>query len=168
MLKKIVLVTLTLAMLILLWGCPYRSQIALGDAVEKTQQRVLGSWVAETQAAKETPDYYVVKANDSVNYAIEYFQYNKEEKAYTSKNYIGHSTTISGFMFMNLMETGSKEYLLYRIDFVPNGLVLYEVTDNIDEKFNSSEKMYAFFEKNMRHSFFYSKDEVPLVRKPKK
>lgn len=167
MLKKTVLLTLTSAMLVLLWGCPYKSQVALGNAVEKTQQRIIGSWVTEIQAAKETPDYYVVKANDSVHYAIEYFQFNKEDEVYTSKNYIGHTTTIHGFMFMNLMETSSKEYLLHRIDYVPTGLVLYEVTNNIDEKFDSSEKMRAFFEKNMRHSFFYSKDEVSLVRKPK-
>ena len=168
MLKKIILGTLTFTMLILLWGCPYKSQIALGDPIEKTQQRLLGLWVAQTQAAKENADYYEVKANDSVHYAIEHFQYNKEEGVYSSKNYIAHSTTINGFMFMNILETGSKEYLLHRIDYVPNGLVLYEVTDNIDEKFDSSEKMRAFFEKNMRHSFFYSKDEVSLVRKPKK
>jgi hypothetical protein len=68
---------------------------------------------------------------------------------------------------MNMVESGTKEYLMHRIDFVPAGLVLYQVTDNIDEKFDSVEKMRAFFQKNMRLSFFYNKDEVSLVKKLK-
>lgn len=150
----------------LLWGCPYKSNVALGKAEELVQKRMMGSWVPEIQAKKENPDYYVIEEYDSVRYAIEHVQYNSEESEYTSKNYIGHTTSINGFMFMNMVESGTNEYLLHRIDYVPVGLVLYEVTDNIDEQFDSPEKMQEFFKKNMRLSFFYNKDEVTLVKKP--
>jgi hypothetical protein len=64
-----------------------------------------------------------------------------------------------------MQESGTKKYLLHRIDLVPSGLKLFEVTDNIDEKFESSDEMEAFFRQNMKLSFFYTKDEVSLVRK---
>lgn len=168
MFQKISLFILSIGMLVLLWGCPYKSPIALSNPVEKVQQRVLGTWVTEAQATMENPDYYVVKANDSVHYAIEYFQFNKTEDSYASKNYIAHTTSVSGFVFLNIIETGSNEYLLHRLTYTPTGLVIQEVTDNIDERFDSQEKMRAFFEQNMRHSFFYSKDEISLVRLPEK
>ena len=167
MIKKTALLSLSLGMLILLWGCPYKSNVALGDAIEKTQQRMMGSWVPEDEVAYENPSYYTIDAYDTTRYAIEHFQYNKDEAGYTSKNYVGHTTYLDGLMFMNMVESGTKEYLMHRIDFVPAGLVLYQVTDNIDEKFDSSEKMREFFQKNMRLSFFYNKEEVSLVKKPK-
>jgi hypothetical protein len=167
MLKKTALFTLALGILILLWGCPYKSHVAVGDAIEKTQQQMMGFWVPEGEVTSENPSYYVIEAYDSTHYAIEHFQFNKDEDGYTSKNYVAHTTYIDGLMFMNMVESGTKEYLMHRIDFVPAGLVLYQVTDNIDEKFDSVEKMRAFFQKNMRLSFFYNKDEVSLVKKLK-
>lgn len=167
MLKKTALFTLAIVMLTLLWGCPYKSDTALGDAVEKTQLRLMGNWVPEPEANHTKPSYYSIDSYDSTHYAIEHFQYNKDDSAYTSKNYIGHTTTLDGVMFMNVIESGTKEYLLHRIDYVPNGIVLYEVTDNIDEKFITSEKMQAFFKEHLRTSFFYNNDEVRLVKKPK-
>ena len=127
----------------------------------------MGSWVPESESNHKNPSYYAIEAYDSTRYAVEHFQYNKDDSAYTSKNYVGHTTMLDGVMFMNLVESGTKEYLLHRIDYVPDGMVLYQVTDNIDEKFITSEKMQEFFKKHLRTSFFYNNDEVTLVKKPK-
>jgi len=167
MMKKTALFALTFGMLILLWGCPYKSQVALGSAVEKISSEYIGSWMPETETAKENPSYYIISKYDSVKYAIEHSQYNDEEKGYSTKNYIGHTTSIDGFVFMHLVESGTKEFLLHRLVLTPSGMMLYEVTDNIDEQFDSSEKMREFFKQNMRLSFFYNRDEVVLVRKPR-
>jgi hypothetical protein len=66
---------------------------------------------------------------------------------------------------MNLVGSGSKEYLIHRIDLIPGGFKLFEVTENIDEKFESTEEMRKFFIENMKSSFFYTKDEVTLLKK---
>lgn len=166
MMKKTTLFALTFGMLILLWGCPYKSQVALGPAVEKIRSEFIGSWVPETESAKKNPSYYVIAKYDSVRYAIDHSQYNEEEGGYSTKSYVGHTTSIDGFVFMHLVESGTKEFLIHRLELTPLGFKLYEVTDNIDEQFESSEKMLAFFKQNMRLSFFYNKDEVPLIRKP--
>jgi uncharacterized membrane protein YkgB len=42
--------------------------------------------------------------------------------------------------------------------------MLYELTDNIDEKFTESQKLKEFVKKNMHLSFFYNKDEKKYVK----
>ncbi len=166
MIRKSVFATLTVGMLILLWGCPYKSPVALGPAEEKIRSEYIGSWVPENEVTKKNPSYYVIGKYDSVHYAIDNVQYNEEADDYTTKNYIGHTTSMDGFVFMHLVESGTKEFLMHRLDITPTGLILYEVTDNIDERFDSSDKMRAFFKQHMQLSFFYNKDELRLVRKP--
>jgi hypothetical protein len=153
------------ASLILFWGCPYISDVPLSKPVEKVMPQLLGDWMPENEVANENPSYYTIATYDSVRYAIEHFQYSDESKEYTIKNYVGHTTYLDSYLFMNMMESGTKQYLMHRIDFTPEGFKLFEVTDNIDEKFESSELMQVFFRKNMKLSFFYNKDEVSLIRK---
>jgi virulence-associated protein VagC len=43
-------------------------------------------------------------------------------------------------------------------------LTLAPVTENIDEKFASSEEIKAFFKKNMAMSFFFDKDEDVYIK----
>lgn len=165
MLKKTLLLSGLFAGLMMLWGCPYKSMVPLGEPVELIRTEFLGSWVPENEAHSEHPSYYTIAKFDSVRFAIEHFRYNEDDGEYTIKNYIGHTTSLDGLVFLNMQESGTKEYLMHRIDLVPNGLKLFEVTDNIDEKFESSKEMEEFFRKNMKLSFFYTKDEVSLLRK---
>lgn len=167
MMKKTALFALTCAMLILLWGCPYRSLVALGPAVEKIRSEYIGSWIPESEAKEVKPSYYVIGKNDSVHYTIDEFQFNKETDDYNVTSYTGHTTSMDGFVFMQMLESGTGDYLMQRLELTPSGMTIYEVTDNIDERFDSSEKLRAFFKQNMHLSFFYNKDEVKLVRKPK-
>ncbi|MCF8464241.1 MAG: hypothetical protein K9G41_05345 [Flavobacteriales bacterium] len=164
--KKTVLFAFTFVMLIFLWGCPYKSPVALGPAVEKVQSEYIGSWVPATEATIVNPSFYVISEFDSVHYDIEHHQFNEDEKGYHTKNYVAHTTSIDGFVFMHLVESGTKDFLLHRLVLTPSGMTLFEVTDNIDEQFDSSEKLRQFFIQNMRLSFFYNRDEVELVKKP--
>ena len=61
------------------------------------------------------------------------------------------------------MKQNGKFYL-HKVDLSDDRFVLYEVTDNIDEKFDSSEKLKAFVKKHMHLSFFYNKDEVTYYK----
>jgi hypothetical protein len=44
-------------------------------------------------------------------------------------------------------------------------MVIYEVTDNIDETFSNATDLKAFFEKHKDLSFFYNKDEKKYKKK---
>ncbi len=51
-------------------------------------------------------------------------------------------------------------YYFYKMDFIADDtFVLYEVTDNISEKFENSKDLYKFFEAYKDLSFFYNNDE---------
>ncbi len=165
MLKKTILLTSLFAGLILLWGCPYTSIVPLGKPVELIRPELIGSWMPENELTQENPAYYTIEKFDSVRYAIAHYQYNADAEDYSIKNYVAHTTSLGGLLFLNMNESGTQQYSLHRIDLVPSGLVLFEVTDNIDEQFETSAEMQAFFLKNMHLSFFYSKDEVSLIRK---
>ncbi len=167
MMRKALYSTLFFGILLSLWGCPYLSNVPLGESVEPVKESVIGLWVPENEASEESPSYYDISEEDSVTYRIIHNAFNKEKKEYTKLNYRGHTTSIDRNMFLNMVEDGQKEYLMHKLVVMPNKLVLFEVTDNIDEKFATSEEMHAFFKQNMHLSFFYNKDEVQLIRKPK-
>lgn len=165
--KNALLYSIILFMAVLLWGCPYSSQVPLNDAVEKLDTNLLGKWVVEAMMTNEHPEYYIISKRDSSHYDVYHHQYSDEQKEYSTKNYVGHTTRIDAILFMNLQETnGTGDYLMHRLDVVPGrSMTMYEVTDNIDEKFDDPKEMREFFRKYMKLSFFYNKDEKVLIRK---
>ncbi|MBI1286792.1 MAG: hypothetical protein GC178_04360 [Flavobacteriales bacterium] len=163
--KRIAAYASILLVAVTLWGCPYKSKVALTDAVEKVDTNLLGKWIPENMLEKESPEYYVLNKRDSLHYDVEHYQYDDENKEYNLKQYVGHTTRLDAILFMNLQESGSKEFLLYRLDVLPGmSMTMYEVTDNIDEQFTDPKQMREFFKKYMNLSFFYNKDSVKLIR----
>ena len=152
---------------IALWGCPYKSSVPLGEPTEYISKQVLGKWVPKSMENKENPDYYVIEMRDTFNYDVEHFQYNDEEEGYASKTYVCWTTRVNDILFMNVQQSAQREVTLYRLDVMGDDLmVLYEVTNNIDERFEDSATMLEFFKKHMKLSFFYNGDEVELIKTP--
>lgn len=60
----------------------------------------------------------------------------------------------------------TPNYYLYKMDVSPSGsrITLSAVTENIDEVFTSSAELKAFIQKNMKHSFFFEKEEEVYLR----
>jgi len=167
MMKKIFQLSVTVAFLFLLWGCPYQSLIPLGDATEVVTEKIIGEWVPTSETEKENPSYYVIKRSDSVNYSIQHFEYSNSDGNYTVKHYVAFTSTIDKNVFLNMQEVGHKDFLIHKIELKDGGLTLFEVTDNIDEEFSDRAKMRVFFKKYAHLSFFYNKEEVVMERKQK-
>ncbi len=164
--KNIAVVITAIVVSVLLWGCPYQSQVPLGEATEKLNPQVIGTWLPRTEVEKQNPEYYVIEKRDSLHYRIDHHQYNENEQGYITKNYIGWTTRIDNLLFMNVQESGTNQFYLHRLDVMGDDLmILWQVTSNIDEKFTDSKAMHEFFRKHMKLSFFYNSDEVELVRK---
>ncbi|MDP6908701.1 MAG: hypothetical protein QF371_04305, partial [Flavobacteriales bacterium] len=157
--------SISVAFVVMLWGCPYQTLVPLGEPTEKVNDKIIGSWVSQHDFNKESPSYYLINTSDSIFYTIGHFTFNDKDSSYTVKHYVAHSTTIDSNLFLNVQGVGSKDFLMHRIELVKEGFVLHEVSDNVDEKFKSSEEMQAFFKKHMHLSFFYNKEETTLVRK---
>lgn len=153
------------AISVFLWGCPYKSMVPLSTPTEYVNKQVLGKWIPESEESKANPEYYLIAKNDTVSYNVDHFQYNEEDSSYSAKSYVCWTTRVKNIMFMNVQQHGQKEVMLYRLDVMGDELmVLYQVTSNIDEKFDNSEDMYEFFKQHMKLSFFYNSDEIKLIK----
>ena len=166
--KNIFAYLVILFVAITLWGCPYKSPVPLAEATESVNKQVLGDWMSRHEGSKENPEYYNIEMRDTLHYDIRHFQYNENEDGYALKEYVGWTTRIDNINFMNIQESGQTDILLFRLDVMGDELMmLYEVTGNIDERFEKSEDLYAFAKKHMGLSFFYNTDEVELIKRKK-
>ncbi|WP_027002268.1 hypothetical protein [Hugenholtzia roseola] len=148
-----------LPFLFLATACPYSSSVPLAPAKDKIAPNLLGKWVEKSSF--DNPKFYVITENNPTTYQFEENTYSSSSKTYEKKIYLAHLTPIGKVTFLNLRGDDGK-YFFFKLEKAENGqsFILYEVTDNIDETFNSSEELFGFFDKHKELSFFYNKDEA--------
>ncbi|UKN00853.1 hypothetical protein K6119_14050 [Paracrocinitomix mangrovi] len=154
------------SLMFVLTACPYKSTVPISPAEEKVNKKLIGEWIATSQLEFKNPTYVKVDKKDKVYYNIVEYNYSSHDSSYKEKFYQMHTSTVGENTFLNVQsikETNS--FYLYKIEMENDDLTLYEVTENIDEKFNSSAELKSFVEANMQHSFFYSTGEVKYIRK---
>ncbi len=153
--------------LIFLTACPYESSVPITAVSENIDEAFLGKWVKEGEQDQEFPsEYYEITGISAQLYEISKNDLNNEDSTYRSETYISHISTLQKddekFTFLNMKKDG--KYYLHKVDLDADKFVLYEVTDNIDDQFSSSEELRTFVEKHMDLSFFYNKDEATFYR----
>ncbi len=163
---KIILMSLISAMLILT-ACPYQSSVPISEANQKLDKKLMGKWIKESDMEAENPEYFEIQPIDKYKFNIVKFEYQTSDSTYKETKYLTHITKIDDNVFLNMQENGAGDYFLHKIDLQGDKFILYEVTDNIDEKFNTSAELYDFVKKNMNLSFFYNKDETTYIRDTK-
>lgn len=151
-----------IGLMLVLTACPYSSETPLDQkASVKIDDKLLGQWESKTST-----DYiYTVSKMDDFNYKF----VKKKNDSEDVTEYSGFLSMIDGVKFLNLKETGSSStqvYYFYKLEISPSGakVTLSPVTENITEKFASSDEMKAFFKKHMGTSFFYDKDADIYLR----
>lgn len=56
-------------------------------------------------------------------------------------------------------------YSFYKMEMNIDGtIMLSEITENIDEYFSSGKELKKFVAGNMKHNYFFGKDEITLAR----
>lgn len=163
----IVKFTCLAGLMVLLTACPYQSKVAIGPADEKIDKSLIGEWVAEVDLEYEKPTYYSIEKFSKVKYTVIENSYSSYDSVYTETKYFMHSTTIQDRIFMNIQEYGGGDYYLHYIEKGDTEFKLFEITDNVDEQFNSSEELKKFIIDNMNLSFFYTKGDIKYIRKAK-
>ncbi len=150
--------------MVILTACPYASQVPIDTPSVKVQNPLLGKWIKAGDESNANPNYFVITKNDDFKYKIIKNEYNSYDSAYKETIYISHISKIDNLEFMNMQQDGTGDFYLYKIVLGQNEFSLFEVTDNIDEKFTASPDLKAFIKKNMNLSFFYNKDEEKYTR----
>lgn len=144
---------------ILFSACPYASSVPIDNPSVKVDKNLLGKWLKASDQSAENPTFYEINQLDPYKYNIVKNEYNTYDSAYTKTAYVGHISKIDNILFLNMQQDGKGDYYLHRINVGESEFTFIEVTDNIDEKFNTSEELKAFIKKYMNLSFFYNKDE---------
>ncbi|MBW7868178.1 MAG: hypothetical protein H3C31_07645 [Brumimicrobium sp.] len=155
--RKPFLLTAFFAVLTLLFtACPYSSSISLGEAKEAVDASLFGNWYSVSDDS-EHPYYYQLADIDGKTFSVKKFEYNESDAEYDkTDSYKAHFTTIDGTKFLNLFQNDT--YYFYKLEFTSTDTFkLQEVTDNIEETFDTSDAMYKFFKTYKNLSFFYTK-----------
>jgi hypothetical protein len=166
--KNLLKLSWLLPMVVLLTACPYESVVPIAEPNAPIDANLLGKWYKEGETEMENPsEYYRIRRNSANTYEIIKMEFSSSEETYTSETYISHLTILKdakgkSYTFLNMKKDG--KYYLHRIELVGNSFTLYEVTDNIDEKFNTSAELQTFVKANMHLTFFYNKDEKVYFR----
>ena len=164
--KKSSYALFSLALALLLMGCPYHADVPIDSATSTPiDTKLLGKW--QTRSSDETT-YIVTKLDDNTYSILE--KEKKPAEGSEPKKYNAFLSSVGGTKFLNLFETGtdSKSYYFYKIEMndETGGFSLYPVTDYITETFTASEDLKKFVQTNMGLSFFYAaKDEYIKVGK---
>lgn len=145
-------------------ACPYTSSVPIDEPNEKVNKKLIGKWVKTSDLSAENPNYYTIEKHDKFLYKIVDNSYNTMDSTYRQEIYISHITDIEGISFMNMQKDGTGDYYLHKIELGEKVLTFAEVTENIDEKFNTSAELKAFVAKYMNLSFFYSKEEIQYTK----
>jgi hypothetical protein len=146
---------------IALAGCPYSSKVSIDNPSVKINNALLGTWEPKTSSE----DRYMVSRADEYNYRI-------VKKAIGAKDSIIYKAFLSSIetdIFLNIWEdngSSDRSYFFYKIDINPSGskVTLSPVTENISEKFETSDQMKAFFKKYKSLSFFFGKDTEVFIK----
>lgn len=158
------LIVLFAGMMFVLMACPYQSVVPIDVPNQKVDKAMLGKWVKNSDKDKPNPEYFEISSLSEFKYNIVKYEYQSSDSTYKQTKYVTHFTKIENLTFMNMQKDGEGDFYLHRIDVVGNEFTLFELTDNIDEKFNTSADLKKFVMKNMNLSFFYNKDEKKYVR----
>lgn len=149
---------------LVLMGCPYESEVPLSEAKTKPSDSLIGVW---EESGNSTVTISVERGVGNTLKIVKTTQ--NEGMDPTIEDYGAHITDINGQMFLNVSEIDDYDtaphYYIYKLE--KNGefkMVLYEVTPNIREKFNSSEEMKSYFAANMNNSYFYSTGELTYFK----
>ncbi len=163
--RKLIYTSGLLCMLFLLTACPYSAEFALNEPNETVKKEYLGIWV-QVQDSKN-PSYYVITRLTDKTYKFEEHEYDESEKEYNVRAFAGHFTKMGAVNFLNLKEDQVEKYSFFKLELSSDKrqMVIYEVTDNIDEKFSNADELKAFFEKHKDLSFFYNRDEKRYYKK---
>ena len=148
-------------LMLILTACPYQSRVPISKPVEKINKGLLGNWIASGEMEYgEEATYFEIGKFDKVKYEVIEHSYSTYDSTWSEKKYMMHTSDVGGETFLNIQEDGLGDYHLHKVVIEEKQLTVFEVSDNIDETFNTSEDLKAFIDKYKGLSFFYNSDET--------
>jgi len=162
--KKIYLLSFVGLSLLSLTGCPFDSEIALGDSYNSRIDTILlGSWIGtRIDSDIDTIEFEIIKFNEH-EYLVEYGEYDAKDEVVHLRAF---TTVIDDIKIVNINEIGRKvEYTYYKYRIESNKLIVAFASDEfIKTEFNSPEELSDFFKKNIGKKKFFEQ-EITFYKK---
>jgi|GEM_PF-2546139 len=138
---------------VMLWGCPYSSNFALSDTYKPVDKFLVGNWIEEYAGEGE---YIGISLKENNKLLIE------KHGSDGVTTYTGGVSSLGGHTFLNVYDEGMSSYYYYEIklDKTAGTVTLTEVSEYIDEKFDTAEALRLFFTENAKNSYFFTTDHV--------
>jgi len=167
--KKLMYTFGIISLSFLFMGCPYETKVNLEEnPTEKVNSAYLGTF----EKKGSTTYRYVVSKKSANLYTIQEVK-NSDNKV--NYEYEGYTTTIKGTPFLITWKTKSysseytkdnAKFYIYKIGANSSGTIikLYELTDNIDEEFETAAELKAFLGKYKDLSFFFKKKTLKYYK----
>ncbi len=151
---------------IFLTACPYESAVPVSSPTVKYPVSLLGKW----ELKNSSDDLFLITKKDEFSFVVT--KTKKQPKADDAPEvFEAFLSDVAGVTFLNITEkedqlSGPGKFYLYKIVISQNEteITLSEVSENIDEQFDNSAALKSFIEKNMQHSFFFTKDDEVYIK----
>jgi len=156
-----------MAIVVLLAGCPFSSNVPIDEGTVKVSSNLVGEWMSPDDKESENPTYFIVTKDDKFHATAKKMEYSSSDSSYSETVYHLTFSDVNGETFMNAMEEEGTTYNLYKFRFDENAGEIYtsEVTDYIKETFSSSAELKDFIAKNKSNSYFFTNTNENYVRK---
>lgn len=164
--RTIAYLLLLMPLVLVLVGCPYTSSVSLAEPSEEVDSGFYGKWFKDSE--EENPNYYDIEELSGQSFSLSKYTWDTDSEEYSlDTKYTSWFTTIGTIRFMNIVDVNDQgTYYFYKLEMpTADTFILFEVTNNIDEKFYDSAELYGFFDAHKNLSFFYNSDEETYKRK---
>ena len=138
---------------VMLWGCPYSSNFALSDAYKPIDKYLIGNWVEEYASEGE---YIAISLKENNKVQID------KHGSDGVTSYEGGVSSLGGHTFFNVYDATAMTFYYYeiKIDKTAGTATLTEVSEYIDEKFDTAEGLRQFFTENAKNSYFFTTEHI--------
>jgi hypothetical protein len=156
-----------LAIVVLLAGCPYSSNVPIDEGTVKVSSDLVGEWISPDDKESPNPTYFVVTKDDKFRVTAKKMEYSSSDSSYSETIYHLTFSDVNGETFMNALEEEGTTYSLYKFSYDEKSGEIHtsEVTDYIKETFSTSAELKDFIAKNKSNSYFFTNTRDTYVRK---
>lgn len=163
---QIVLTSLLFSMLVLLTGCPFYSDVPIDDGTVKIPAMMAGKWVAKSEKPDKPNKYFEISITSDFRCLAKEFEFSDKDSVYKETDFEVTLSDVDNEIFLNVYDVELGGYYLYKIEFdnAKNEMTLYEVTEYIKEKFDTSPQLKSFVVAGKKNSYFFSNAEETYTR----
>lgn len=165
--QKVVSTIGLIAIVVLLAGCPFSSNVPIDEGTVKISPELVGEWISPADKESANPTYFVITKDDKFHATARKMEYSSSDSSYSETIYHLTFSDVNGETFMNAMEEEGTTYSLFKFKFdeKTGEASTSEVTDYIKETFSTSAELKDFIARNKSNSYFFTNTNDTYVRK---